>query len=180
MLRDSHCIYHPVLPPRKNDPGYGLSEGKENAGRPGVKKMEWCPETVTVTVTLFCHRVKMTLVTASLKVKKMRGGSGKKDGVVPRDSHCLYHSTLPPSKNDPGYGLSKGKENAGRPGVKKMEWCPDTVTVFITLFFRYVKMTQVTASLKVKKMQGGPGKKDGVVLRDSHCIYDLSPCSAAT
>ncbi len=32
------------------------------------------------------------------------------------------------------------------------------------------QVTQVTASLKVKKMRGGPGKKDGVVLRDSHCF----------
>ncbi len=65
---------HPVQPPRKNDPGYGLSEGKE-----------------------------------------MRGGPGKKDGAVLRDSHCIYHPVLPLSKSDPGYGLSEGKENAGRP-----------------------------------------------------------------
>jgi hypothetical protein len=29
------------------------------------------------------------------------------------------------------------------------------------------------AYLKVEKMRGGPGKKDGVVLRDSHCIITL-------
>jgi hypothetical protein len=40
-----------------------------------------------------------------------------------------------------------------------MEWCSETVTVFITLFCHHVKMTQVTASLKVKKMRGGPVKK---------------------
>jgi hypothetical protein len=133
----------------------------------------------------------MTQVTASLKVKKMRGGAGKKNGVVPRDSHCIYHPVLPPSKNDPGYGLSEGEENAfsrksmkeifferkcGEARVKKVEQCLETVTVFITLFCRHIKLTQVMAFLKEKKMWGGPGKKDGAVLRDSHCIY--SPCFA--
>jgi hypothetical protein len=70
----------------------------------------------------------MTQVTASLKVKKIRGGPRKIDGVVTRDSHCIYHLVLTPSKNDPGYGLSESKENAGRPRIKKMEWCPETVT----------------------------------------------------
>jgi hypothetical protein len=76
--------------------------------------MEWCSETVTIFIILFCHQVKMTQVTAYLKVMKMRGGSGKKDRVVLRDSHCIHHPVLPQSKNYPGYGLSEGKENAGR------------------------------------------------------------------
>jgi hypothetical protein len=40
--------------------------------------MERYSETVTVFIALFCHQVKMTQVTASLKLKKLRGGPFKK------------------------------------------------------------------------------------------------------
>jgi hypothetical protein len=52
-----------------------------------------------------------------------------------------------------------------------MEWCSETVTVFIQLGLPPSKNDPGTASLKVKKCGEARGKKDEVVLGDSHCIY---------